>query len=402
MSGYISKDFVHWGAGLILEPDKVWNFVPYSVKKNINKAEKAYVKVEKVRGNSDDMSILKSMWYDSNDPNLPTHLNENEFMFIAYNSNTEPIGAIILLPVGNHLFLNNLAGNQEGKSLRVQDYLLWHCVNYFSNSDFNYIDVGVSYRESLYEFFKKWQTISYPVILNVPKNKLNISINPFTQGLYESNSDDTKIVKSLATFKKILSNRNFTFLPNKEQAEKVLQNLGFELLDFTYEFLDSNISSPFVVDLTKVFSTQFGALIVNLEISDKLLWNEHKCLDYYKRDFVLTNICDELESLDVIIAKRKKNLDALENYFNLDGISCSCKKGIIPSAFYFKYDFNLRYHNKLNDFGISHFFNEQTNEIGLPVHQNLNRYHLEYLYAIFRGVLNLCSEWVQTDVYKKL
>jgi len=75
-------------------------------------------------------------------------------MYIAYNNLNEAIGVIILLPVGNHLFLNNLAGNTKGKELRIQDYLLWYCVNAFKDSGYKYIDVGVSFRTSLYEFFK--------------------------------------------------------------------------------------------------------------------------------------------------------------------------------------------------------------------------------------------------------
>jgi len=196
MSGYISKDFVHRGCGLLLKPEEVWEEIPYSVQKNIKKAQTNNVKIEKVSGAQSDIEVLKSMWYDPEDPNMPNRLSGNEFMFIAYNSRNIPVGAVILLPVGNHLFLNNLAGNEEGKALRVQDYLLWHCVNYFQDSNFKYIDVGVSYRQTLYDFFRKWQTISYPVIFNVPTYSYDTALNPFNLNHYNSEINEDNIQKT--------------------------------------------------------------------------------------------------------------------------------------------------------------------------------------------------------------
>ncbi len=402
MSGYISKDFVHRGCGLLLKPEEVWEEIPYSVQKNIKKAQTNNVKIEKVSGTQSDIEILKSMWYDPEDPNMPNRLSENEFMFIAYNSRNIPVGAVILLPVGNHLFLNNLAGNEEGKALRVQDYLLWHCVNYFEDSNFKYIDVGVSYRQTLYDFFRKWQTISYPVIFNVPKYSYDTALNPFYLNHYNSEINEDNIKKTQKLLTSILKGRQYTFVPDMDEASKIMIRLGYEFVENTFNFTDSSSEKPYAVDLTKLFSVQFGVLIVNLSIDDKSLWNQHRALDPFKRDLVYTNITGELEELNVLIALRKRNIDILDNYFDLEGIKSYRKDEIIPSAYYFTNDFNSRYHTKLQEFGISHYFDSVSNEIGLPVHQNLSKFQLEYLYAIFRGVLNLCSEWVHTDVYSDL
>ena len=401
MLGYISKDFIHRGCGLILEPQKVWELVPYSVQKNIKKAESSGIKVEKVIGSIADIDILKSMWYDPEDPNMPNCLSSKEFMFIAYLDD-KPIGVVILLPVGNHLFLNNLAGNEEGKALRVQDYLLWHCVNFFQNSEFKYIDVGVSYRQTLYDFFKKWQVISYPVIFNIPEIKFHIALEPFTENHYNSVIDNQNIKNTEESLKAILKGRKFTFIPNLEECQKILERLGCEYVEHTYNFTDESLVTPFAVDLTKIFSVQFGALLVNLDVDDKSLWNQHRAWDPFKREFVFSNICDETAELDVVIARRKQNIVLLDEYFSLEGIKSIKKNEIIPSAYYFKYELNERYHNKLNDFGIKHFYDAETGEIGIPIHQNLTNFHIEYLYAIFRGVLNLCSEWVHTDYYNDL
>ena len=154
--GYIGKDIIHQGCGLPLNAELVWDSIPHSVRKGIKKAERNDVKIRKVAGTPEDIKVLVDIWYDPEDPNMPTQLTDQEFMFIAEHEG-KPIGAVILLPVGNHLFLNNLAGSPDGKKLHIQDFLLWHCVKYFETSRFRYIDVGVSYRPSLYKFFTKWK-----------------------------------------------------------------------------------------------------------------------------------------------------------------------------------------------------------------------------------------------------
>lgn len=396
--GYVSKDFVHEGCGLPLQPVLVWKSIPYSVQKNIKKAEKNDVRIQKVNGDEEDIRILQSMWYDPEDPNMPNKLNDAQHMFIAYDKHNEPIGATILLPVGNHLFLNNLAGNRKGKDLRVQDFLLWHCVNYFEESRFKYIDVGVSYRPSLYRFFKKWKVWSYPVIFNVPKEKVDIPYYPFTsQNYIRDNSrtfeDTLKYLKEKYKFDSI------TFVPNIEYAEKIVKDHNSEFTDNSFTFTKNRESSIYVIDLKKIFSVQFGCLIVGLDVNDKDMWNKYGCLDVFKREFALTAIYDELLSIDILIGKRKANYEILRNYFELEDIEPEPLKYAIPDLFYFKHEQNLSYSAKLKEFQIDHIIENST--IGIPLHQNLTLYQLEYLYAVFRGVLNLCSEWEHTDKYDK-
>ncbi len=402
MSGYISKDFIHRGCGLVLSPELVWNSVPYSVQKNVKKAEKNNVKVIKVSGTKSDLEILRNMWYDTNDLNLPNQINANEYMFIAYNSQDIPIGTVILLPVNNHLFLNNLAGNSKGKSLRVQDYLLWYCVNYFKDSQFKYIDVGVSFRQNLYNFFKKWQTVSYPVIFNVPSIKLDISLYPFNSNNYKSDISLQNIEKTKEILSNLLDKREFTFIPNLNEAQKIFNILNIDFEENSYNFINIQSEKPFVIDLSKVFSVQFGVLIVNLNLDDKTIWNDFKALDIFKRDLVFSSICEELKEFDLIISKRKNNIEIFNNFFSLEDIFYIEQNEMIPSAYYFESEFNNRFHNRLNDFSIPHYYNEKNNIIGLSIHQNISFYQIEYMYAIFRGVLNLCSEWIPTNHYSDL
>ena len=131
------------------------------------------------------------------------------------------------------------------------------------------------------------------------------------------------------------------------------------------------------------------------------MWNEYQCLDVFKRELVFTAINDELDEFDDLISRRKANFDFLQNLFELDDIQAIENNDLIPRTFNFIYNQNPRFHNKLNEFEIPHYYNEETEEIGLPIHQNLAEAQLEYMYGIFRGVLNLCSEWEHTDKYDK-
>ena len=398
MAHYISKDFVHQGCGLILNPDEVWNYIPYSVQKNIKKAIRNNIIVKKVSGNKDDIEILKQMWYDYDDPNMPTALSDNEYMFLAY-LDEEAIGAVILLPIGNHLFLNNLAGSKLGKTYGIQDYLLWHCVNYFKDSNFKYIDVGVSYRPMLYKFFKKWQTISYPVIFNKPENLISISANPFNPSQYHIPKSNLE-AESIDLLKKLLNTAQITFIPNKHYAESILNELGFSAINNTFNFYNKKNDTPYFIELNKLFSVQFGCLLVNVEISDSDIWNKFHCLDVYKRQFTYSAIHSELVKFDGIIKKREENYNSFKEYFLLEDIFPILKNEAIAEYFYFLHHLNDKYHNKLNEFEIKHYYDEN-GIIGLPIHQNISESQIEYIYAIFRGILNLCSEWEHTDNYQE-
>jgi hypothetical protein len=398
MSTYISQDFVHDGCGLILDPDQAWSKVSRSVRKNIRKAETHNIRIEKVVGSSADLELLKSMWYDPFDPNLPTHLDRDDHMFLAFDEKDSPIGACVLLPVDNHLFLNNLAGTRRGKALRIQDYLLWHCVNYFSNSDFKYIDVGVSYRRSLYKFFKKWKTISYPVIFHKPAICPQISCKPFAMSAYTHFRNNKNAIETLETIKSMSKSENITFCPTIENAKSILETSKLPIIDTTFRFPFVG-SQPCLVDLTEIFSVQFGAIIFNVNVTDQEMWDTFKCFDHYKRELVLTNIYDELLHFDDLIGQRKQNYSLLSKLFELEDIEPVHRNEKIPSLFYFRHIENRRHHHKLLEFQIEHEYDEQDNICGLPIHQNLNKQHIEFMYAVFRGVLNLCSEWIHTAKY---
>jgi len=401
MAAYISKDFVHKGCGLVLNPIQVWNSVPYSVHKNIKKAIKNKVTVRRAKGTNQDLDILKSMWYDADDPNMPTKINDKDYMFIAYLED-KPVGCIILLPVDKHLFLNNLAGNTIGKELRIQDYLLWYCVNELNGSQFKYIDVGVSYRKTLYDFFRKWKTFSYPVIFNKPAINIPIKFTPFDKSYLVNEPSEERVEEMLYFLNNLLQGHKITFVPNVEIAKTIISANGHTPIDATYNWTSIKNDNLYYIDLTQIFSVQFGALLVNSFIDDKTLWNLYRSQDIFKRELVFTAIYNEIFNMVGLIQKRIDNYLILEGFFSQDNISIIHKNEDILSGFYFSHNNNNKFSKKLTEFEIEHIYDSSTQIIGLPVHQNLTFPELELIYGIFRGVLNLCSEWIHTDYYSDL
>lgn len=399
MSGYISKDFAHIGAGLPFEPERVWKGVPYSVRKNINRAISEQLSAERVAGEPEHIETLRAMWYDPEDPNMPAKLSDKEYMFIANDRSGNPIGATILLPVGNHLFLNNLAGSVEGKRMRVQDFLLWHIVNYFKGSAFKYLDVGVSYRPSLYRFFSKWRVISYPVIFNKPELNLRIKKEPFTDASFTCRSNEDVAIKTIQKIKELTGISEITFVPDEKHVRIIYESIGDEFNDRTFHFPNLPLDGISAVDLRSIFPVQFGWLLFGRDITDTNMWNEYHCLDLFKRNLVLTQIYDYIDNIVDIIKQRNKNFLQFKTLFSLDDIVPLETDENIKSLFYFANELNPKYHSKLVDFEIEHCFDVKTNAIGLPIHQNLNEEHINYIYGIFRGVLNLCSDWEHTDKY---
>ena len=152
---YVGKDLVHYGSGIVLDPERAHRDLDHSARKNIRRAEKAGFNIKRCRGSAEELNQLRELWYYPEDPNFPVELAEEEILYLAYLGD-ELVGGMVLVPVGSHLFLNNLTASDKGKREQLQGYLLWHAVNDLSGSEYTYIDIGVSYRINLQRFFTKW------------------------------------------------------------------------------------------------------------------------------------------------------------------------------------------------------------------------------------------------------
>ncbi|MFW5702055.1 MAG: hypothetical protein ACOCX7_03825, partial [Bacteroidota bacterium] len=216
---------------------------------------------------------------------------------------------------------------------------------------------------------------------------------------YYHHSDKGEEHSAIEKLLKITSAGAITFAPSPAYAAEIIGGEGYERIDSTDTFPEIPQGRPSFIDLKKIFHVQFGCIIFNLEVEDRRMWNTYQCLDVFKRAAVFTQLDDQLDYIDKIIAKRKSNYLYLRDKFALDDIYPVAQESRIPVWFSFHHEFAERYARRLDDFEVDYIFDDSQKIIGLPVHQNLTEQHLDYMYGIFRGVLNLCSEWEHTDVY---
>lgn len=397
MDKYIGKDFIHYGCGLELNPEVVMEKIPTSSRKNIRKADKANLSIRRVEGTKEQLQALREIWYYYDDPNFPLEQAPEHIVYMAYKED-RLIGGTILLPVGRHLFLNNLMANKEGKKYQLQGYLLWYIVNDMKDSEYDYIDVGVSYRLNLYRFFRKWSTFNYPVIFNPPEIKPTITDKPFTKFVDLSSvkiRDDV-----VASF---FGNRPFTILPDFNRALLVLNNESNNLRRTITEFssdIEVDDHAPYILDLSSLISVPFGAVIVGMCIPPKRIWDTYGCYDHYKEEYIKKYITKHKTSWQDLVARREEVYNFYKMYFSKEDVDILEPTGNYISKFSFKNGNTPELSRKYHDFGVPHTWADGV--ISFPCHQGIKKEDVEYIYAIYRGNLNLCSEWIPTGVKGEL
>ena len=176
---YHGKDVLHEGCLLKLDPEYSWDRINGKMRNKIRKAQKLDVKIERVKGTPEEIEQFRTVWYDPNDDTLPAKLEADEVMYMTYLDG-ELVGALILTPSSpTVLYMHNLGSNEIGKRQNIPALTLWHAVEDLKDTKWQYIDVGVSFRPTLYRFFKNWQTDAYPIIFNAPFLRPDIRLTPF-------------------------------------------------------------------------------------------------------------------------------------------------------------------------------------------------------------------------------
>jgi hypothetical protein len=172
---YIGKDILTEGALLHLDPRLAWERLRSRAKQGIRKAKRAGVRMVESR----DLALMAKVWY--NPDTLTTTLTPDQKLYLAYLGD-ELIGGIIVTPVSpNTLFYHYGGTNELGRSVEANAYLLWHIVEVFQNTEYEYLDVGVSFRPELQHYFQKYCTQPYPILFHAPAEEVRprIGLNPF-------------------------------------------------------------------------------------------------------------------------------------------------------------------------------------------------------------------------------
>jgi hypothetical protein len=204
---YIGKDVITQGALLHLDPKKAWTLLRSRAKQGIRKARRAGVKIVESR----DLSLMAKVWYDPD--TLCERLEPGQRLFLAYLGD-DLIGGIIVTPVTrNTLFYHYGGTSEQGRAVEANACLLWHVVEEFQNSSFEYLDVGVSFRPQLQHYFQKYCTQPYPILFRPPEEALRPHF-----GLYPFSAADLEWVEqqTVAINTQLLEyfDSEFTYMPS--------------------------------------------------------------------------------------------------------------------------------------------------------------------------------------------
>lgn len=173
---YVGKDIVTRGSLLHLNREVAWKELRSRAKQGIRKAQNAGIRVEESR----DLSLMAQLWYDPE--TLTPALEPEQRLFLAYVG-AELVGGIIVTPVTpNTLFYHYGGTNEKGREIEANAYLFWHVVCEYEKSDFQYLDVGVSFRNELQHYFQKYCTQPYPILFRSPPEdaRPRIDFAPFS------------------------------------------------------------------------------------------------------------------------------------------------------------------------------------------------------------------------------
>ena len=434
---YNSKDFVIQGSNLILDKEKAWNGINKRIRTAIRKAHSFNPIIKEVEGNKENVDKFYPFCPSRED--LPEVLRDRQRMYFAYLEE-ELVGGIIISEIDGHLFLHFLGVTEKGREKQISSILIWHIVETFSGSKYRYLDIGASYKPNLQKYFTGWATENYPVIMRPPKNKPQIRLTPFENLEVKENPDfnvdkylndrfkkytffptgeDTiySLIKWLGikeiciktttespyisqhVIKPIEANCRWTRdINNKTEAVFVIHEFGFlhpkikELKeickkrkiplieDCAYAFTQGDYGDYVIYSFPKMFPMQFGGLLAGKKFEDKYVWDTFQCLDVGKRDICKKQLSSFLPEIDKICEKRRKNYKFYQGIFKEKTFF---ELGdAVPGAFVLK----VENEDKMKEisifmakFGIecgNYYYNDA---IFFPVHQNLNKTHLEYI-----------------------
>ncbi len=383
---YIGKDMVHYGNGIVLDPDKALGAIAHSARKNIRKAEKQGFTIQRRSGNAEELRQLRALWYYSDDPNFPVELSGDDILYFAFLGD-ELVGGMILVPVGSHLFLNNLTASSTGKKCQLQGYLLWHAVNDLKGSGYTYIDIGVSYRVNLQRFFTKWSSFHYPVIFHPPEIRPAIRFRPFSRL-----ATTTEAASGQQALQELCLDQPYTILPAVEYARLVAEDCQSGWIENPVPVLTERVQ---VIDLTELFPLQFGALLVGVELDPETLWTGYGCYDHFKTQHILDCLASPGWDIDSVRQAREKNYHLYLECFGHEDVMTRSLDGWVD-GFSITCDDAGHLAKRFAEFGIQTRCKDQT--LVLPCHQELSGQDIEYVYAVYRGYLNLCSEWQSTGI----
>jgi hypothetical protein len=196
--------------------------------------------------------------------------------------------------------------------------------------------------------------------------------------------------------KAIILIHEFGFIhPKSEEIKNICIERKIPLIeDCAYAWTSGKSGSygDYVIySLPKYFPVQYGGILVGKKFDDKEVWNNFYCLDVKKRVIIKEQLSNYISKTKEIAEKRTKNYLYLEKIFNNEGFKSffKLKEGEVPAVYMLKVE-NFEKMKEISDrlkyFGIECGSYYHNNAVFLPIHQNLEVPHLNYIFGAVRSL----------------
>lgn len=196
--------------------------------------------------------------------------------------------------------------------------------------------------------------------------------------------------------KAIFMIHEFGFIhPRACEMKELAESKSIPLIEdcaYAWKSMDSGSYGDYVIySFPKFFPVQHGGLLVGAHFEKEEIWSQLRCLDEGKIALMKSQLSSYVPHEGKAIAKRILNYTALETLFKESGFEPLHirKEDEVPAAFILKVE-NIERMRKIAErvrtFGIECGAYYHNNAIFLPVHQNLSKAHLEYIYGAVRSM----------------
>lgn len=183
--------------------------------------------------------------------------------------------------------------------------------------------------------------------------------------------------------------------PKAREIQAMAKEKGISLIEdcaYAWNSGDAGTYGDYVIySFPKFFPVQYGGLLVGTHFTDEEIWGELKCLDVFKIALIKSQLSSYVHAETQIAQKRIENYTALEVLFAESGFESFFVRHEreVPAVYMLKVENEERMKaiaERVRSFGIECGAYYHNNAIFLPIHQNLSRPHLEYMYGAVRSM----------------
>ena len=157
----------------------------------------------------------------------------------------------------------------------------------------------------------------------------------------------------------------------------------------------------------KFFPVQYGGLLVGKHFADRDIWDRFSCLDVGKTEVIKRQLSSYIKDIQDIVRKRRENYAYVEKLCRNEDFEpfFDIKDNETPGMFVLKvenHDKIIEICSRLKLFGIECGGYYHNDAVFLPIHQNLGKAHLDYIFGALRSRYRLENGIYPPEYFDKI